>query len=474
MNHAENWLLFLGLFAPLFGIGALFLGPAKSSLRTTSSISATIALASSLITTFGRKQPALNGILPGLQYDGISASLMPGVAAITLSVLLSMPKRELVRKYAIAILSTYAAIALLMMSHHVVWLEIAWILSCAPILFVSNPRPRRVAFLYFATSTILVVLGCSVLSRGAPSLNLEHLALDATAHPMGFGLLILGISIRLGVVPFHSWMLTLFQEGPLAPAMVMIMPMPSLVVVERLVTPTVATRLTEVPGAPAAWIVASALLAAGMTLVQSRLRRALGWFAIAVQSAVLLGVLDPNPIGHTGGIAMWMTLALSLTGFGITVHALVSRCGDLRIDSYSGFNRDMPMISVLFLVFGLACAGLPGTVDFVSEDLTLHGSIAHHPLELIGFISAESVMAFSVLWLSSRIFFGKYTTRHRISPILRREHSVLVGLAVAILLAGLFPQGLANWWKSAKTLDTQSPMALSKTHNKAGTPIKSN
>ncbi|MBK8409874.1 MAG: hypothetical protein IPL19_18075 [Sandaracinaceae bacterium] len=97
-------------------------------------------------------------------------------------------------------------------------------------------------------------------------------------HPWALGLVVLGLALRLGVFPFHTWLVGLFENAPFGPLIMSVAPMPALIVVERVVTPSVAATLGEVPERMAS--LARLLLGARgrMVLVQTGLRRALGWF----------------------------------------------------------------------------------------------------------------------------------------------------------------------------------------------------
>ena len=184
-----------------------------------------------------------------------------------------------------------------------------------------------------------------------------------------------------------------------------------------------------------------------MVLVQTRLRRALGWFVVSLHSSIFLAVLDPNPVGHMGGLAMWAASTLALTGFSVVVWGLLTRRGDIDLTQHSGLHDAMPTLGAGFLLFGLACVGLPGTIDFISEDLTLHGSIAHHPLLLLGFLGGVSLLGYAVLFLAFRIFLGprpRALRSIRVPDALPREKWVLVAVAVLLLAGGLMPQSVAH------------------------------
>ncbi|MBK8409875.1 MAG: hypothetical protein IPL19_18080 [Sandaracinaceae bacterium] len=148
-----------------------------------------------------------------------------------------------------------------------------------------------------------------------------------------------------------------------------------------------------------------------------------------------------------GGLAMWAASTLALTGFSVVVWGLLTRRGDIDLTQHSGLHDAMPTLGAGFLLFGLACVGLPGTIDFISEDLTLHGSIAHHPLLLLGFLGGVSLLGYAVLFLAFRIFLGprpRALRSIRVPDALPREKWVLVAVAVLLLAGGLMPQSVAH------------------------------
>jgi NADH:ubiquinone oxidoreductase subunit 4 (subunit M) len=110
-------------------------------------------------------------------------------------------------------------------------------------------------------------------------------------------------------------------------------------------------------------------------------------------------------------------------------------------------------------------------VDFISEDLTLHGSIAHHPLLLLGFLSGVSLLGYAVLFLAFRIFLGPRPhglASIRVPDALPREKLVLVAIAVLLLAGGLMPQAVASQLTRQAAPSDDAPVHVSMHHGDGG------
>jgi NADH-quinone oxidoreductase subunit M len=443
----EQVLLTLALGLPLLAAVAVWFWPSLAARRPLVLLAPTLTLLSFGWLLIQGDEVGLDAAHTGLSLDAVARPLLLATSGAVLAVLAALPQREMTRHQVGAVLLVYSGACWMLLSHGVVSLMIGYVLTSLPVLLFSEFRARRLARFSQAASALLVGAGLAWLSNAAGSTALASLPPVVQQHPWALGLVVLGLAVRLGVFPFHTWLVGLFENAPFGPLIMSVAPMPALIVVERVVTPSVAATLGEVPGASASLLVLSSALAAAMVLVQTRLRRALGWFVVSLHSTIFLGVLDPNPVGHMGGLAMWAASTLALTGFGVVVWALVTRRGDIDLTQHSGFHDDAPTLGAAFLLFGLACVGLPGTIDFISEDLTLHGSIAHHPLLLIGFLSGVSLLGYAVLFLAFRIFLGprpRSLASIRVPDALPREKLVLIAIAVLLLGGGLMPQTVAR------------------------------
>jgi NADH-quinone oxidoreductase subunit M len=89
----------------------------------------------------------------------------------------------------------------------------------------------------------------------------------------------------------------------------------------------------------------------------------------------------------------------------------------------------------------LGSIGLPGTSGFIGEFLIIVGAFKYSSLVVIGAASGIILSAVYMLYLYKRIIFG-VINNEKLKDILdlnHREKVILIPLAIAVLLIGIFP-----------------------------------
>jgi NADH:ubiquinone oxidoreductase subunit 4 (subunit M) len=368
-------------------------------------------------------------VASGLHLDAVSFPRIATLGAMTIVLFATLPRRITSWSLTVAIMALVAANLMVVVAPGRALTAVGWVASC---LLTSAVLPsgqaRRLAFPYL------------VLAAGA---GVAGLALDGIA---GMSLLLLAVAVRLGVFPFHSWVVGAYQLAPTSVAVMVAAPMSAIALVARSplgLDGTLGTSLTIA-------LVVSAMIAGGLTLVQRELARAVGFLTVSVQTIVLVGLMDSDDIGHVGGLMMWNLTGLALMGLGLVVAALRSRVGPVSLVNHSGLMGQTPVFAALFLLFGLAAVGAPGTADFASEDLVLHGGMAHHPALLFLFISAVSIQGYAVMYLFFRVFYGPPSGLTMADAALR-ERIALIALGACLVLTGLAPQLIVDGWMANAT-----------------------
>jgi NADH-quinone oxidoreductase subunit M len=195
---------------------------------------------------------------------------------------------------------------------------------------------------------------------------------------------------------------------------------------------------------------ATAVYAAGMALVQQEARRFFCFLFLSHSALVLVGIDTVSPVGLTGGLSVWLSVGLALTGFGLTLRSVESRLGRLSLREYHGLAQYMPTISALFLMTGLASVGFPGTFGFVGTELLVDGAIQLAPQ--VGFLVAlaTALNGIAVLHVYFRVFNGSRYAGSLLLQIRVPERIAVVALAALILGGGVFPQpGIASRHRAA-------------------------
>jgi NADH-quinone oxidoreductase subunit M len=190
-----------------------------------------------------------------------------------------------------------------------------------------------------------------------------------------------------------------------------------------------------------------------MALVQHEARRFFCYVFLSHSSLVLVGMEVANRLGLTGALCVWISVGLSLAGFGLTLRSVEARRGRLSLEQFHGLYEHMPMLAVLFLITGLGSIGFPGTLGFVGTELLVEGAVKVYPLVGTAIVIAGALNGLAILHAYFRVFTG---TRHMTSIDLRirwPEQIAMLIFAILILGGGLFPQpGVESRYEAAVKL----------------------
>jgi NADH-quinone oxidoreductase subunit M len=130
----------------------------------------------------------------------------------------------------------------------------------------------------------------------------------------------------------------------------------------------------------------------------------------------------------------------------LCVGVLYDRLHSREISSYGGVVNTMPKFAALMVLFGMANAGLPGTSGFVGEFFVILGTFQANAW--LAFFAALTLIlgAAYTLWMVKRVVFGEVANAGvaGLSDVSPREFWMLMVLAVAVLLVGVWPAPLVD------------------------------
>src|SRR5438093_234556 len=148
--------------------------------------------------------------------------------------------------------------------------------------------------------------------------------------------------------------------------------------------------------------VATALLAATIGLVQSRIKRALAYSTVSQLGYMFLAM---GVGAYAAGIFHLYThaffKALLFLGSGAVIHALG---GEQDLRRMGGLRRELPIAYSTFLVGAMAIAGVPGLAGFFSKDEVLFQTYAggHTLLWIVGLVTSllTAIYMFRLVFLA--------------------------------------------------------------------------
>ena len=378
-----------------------------------------------------------------LVVDELSAPLLPLGAMLYLMTVLTTLSTK-VNRFSFGWTLFSESILLATLSCREPWAIIALMsVATLPPLLEMHARKQSTRFycLHMGLFVALMVAGQALVPAGASALN----------PPVIAGcLLTAGALLRSGITPLHCWMTDLFEKATFGTALLFVTPMTGAYAVMRLVLPIA-------PDWALQWIAIVSLFtsvyAAGMALVQHEARRFFCYVFLSHSSLVLVGLEMVTPLGLAGALCVWLSVGISLLGFGLTLRSVEARTGRLSLDSFHGLYEHAQVLAGLFLLTGLASIGFPGTIGFVGTELLVEGAVEVYPLVGLAVVLAAMLNGVAVVLAYFRVFTG---TRHQASVSLHcrlSERIAILVLTVLILGGGLYPQpGAASRYHAAVAL----------------------
>lgn len=362
--------------------------------------------------------------------DELSAPLLPLATIVYLVTVLSTLRTK-IQRFSFPLTLISEAILLATLSCRVSWVLVA-LLSIATVPpwveMRSRNRCTRVYSLHMGLFVLLLLIGYGLLQLGA----------SPQEPPLLAGALLTAATLlRSGIVPVHCWMTDLFEKATFGTAILFVTPLTGAYAVMRLVLPVA-------PDWALHWIallsLVTAAYAAGMALVQTEARRFFCYLFLSNASLVLVGLELVTPIGLTGALCVWLSVGLSLTGFGITLRSIESRIGRVSLADYHGLYDQMPAMAGFFLLTGLAAIGFPGTIGFIAIELLVEGAVGVYPQVGSAVVVAAALNGIAILLAYFRIFTGRRAaTQVSLSARWPERISILL-LTLLIVGGGIIPQ----------------------------------
>ena len=343
------------------------------------------------------------------------------------------------------------------------------LLSIPLYVLAAFARPRQESeeaglkyFLLGAFSTGFVVYGIALVfgATGATSLHAIVEADSAGAsNPLlltiGAALILVGLSFKVGAVPFHMWTPDVYQGAPSAVTGFMaagakIAGFAALLRVFALAFPSLAADLT-----PILAVISALTMIVGnlLAISQTNIKRLLAYSSIAHAGYILMVFV---PYGQRGVVAtsvaagLFYLVSYTLTNFGVwaVVIALEKKEGKgLEIADYAGLGRKHPRLAAAMAVFMLSLTGIPPTLGFVGKFYLFRAAIEgqFYLLAVIGVVTSL-ISAYYYLRVVVTMYMRDGDPETTSEPWLNLTWA---GTAVLTVIIGLLPGPLFDWASQA-------------------------
>jgi NADH-quinone oxidoreductase subunit M len=248
--------------------------------------------------------------------------------------------------------------------------------------------------------------------------------------------------IKLPMVPFHNWLPDAHSEAPTAGSLILagLLLKTGAYGIIRFVVPLFPEASAAIAGWAMLFGVFGIVYGAMMAFAQTDIKRLIAYTSVSHMGFVLLGIFSFQEIALQGVVMQMITHGISTGALFLLAGMLKERLHTRDIAQMGGLWTSMPAMGGIALVFVMASLGLPLLGNFIAEFLVLLGAfLVNIPLSVIATLG----FVFSALYslrLMQRVFLGPLTVATPVKDLNRREMAIMVVLAVAIVLLGVYPQ----------------------------------
>jgi NADH-quinone oxidoreductase subunit N len=313
-----------------------------------------------------------------------------------------------------------------------------------------------------ATSAAFLLFGMALVYAELGTLAFAGLTATTISTPdpllvlTGIGLIIVGFSFKLALVPFHLWTPDVYQGAP-APVTAFVATVSKGAMFALLVR---YFSVVDLRGHHVLVIVFTLLAIASMVvgnllaLLQSNVKRLLAYSSIAHLGYLLVAFLASGVLATTA-ITFYLVayFVTTLGAFGVVTVLSTGEREAESLDDYRGLVVRRPWLAALFTAMLLSLAGIPLTAGFVGKFyLTVAaGSAALWPL-LVVMMVASGVGLFYYLRVIVAMFTApstEATDRAGVARVPLVAGVTLAALTIVLVWFGLYPGPLIALIRSA-------------------------
>jgi NADH-ubiquinone oxidoreductase chain 4 len=177
------------------------------------------------------------------------------------------------------------------------------------------------------------------------------------------------------------------------------------------------------------------------TIVQQDTKRLIAYSSIAHMGVVVLGLFSNTIIGIEGGILLALAHGFVSPALFICVGGIIyDRTGTRIINYIRGLVTYMPIFCLLFFIFTLCNTGIPLSLNFLGEALSLTGIYQRNPIITVLGATGIVLSACYSIFLYNRISYGTFSPHLKpLKDINRREFILLLSLLIPTIALGIYP-----------------------------------
>jgi NADH-quinone oxidoreductase subunit M len=491
MEHILSFLIFFPAVAAAFG----FMISSKSIRSYAITITAIEFLVSLLLWSnfdmsnmrmqFVEQLPLIEsfGISYYLGLDGFSLFLVIMTTFMTMMSLIGLTDTKNIKNMIASVLVLEMTMVGVFVSLDAIIFYVFWELSLVPMLYIigawGGPRKLYAAvkfFLYTFTGSLFLLLGMlytaylfhQATGQWSFSITDWHLLqMPFSTQLWIFAAMGIGFAVKVPMFPFHTWLPYAHGQAPTIGSVIL-----AAILLKMGSYGFLRFSLPIFPDASVYFMIPIAIIAlimivytAMVAFAQKDIKQVIAYSSVSHMGVIILGTFALNAEGIGGSLYLAIAHGIVSGALFMLVGVIYDRRHTKMISEFGGLAKVMPMYATIFGIMMMSSVGLPLTISFVGEFLSLLGFYQVSPVMTA--IAGTSIILGAIYMLNiyREAFFGVPNEKNSVLKDLNgRELTALVPLVAIVIWLGVYPKPVLG------PIDTASKGLVNFMYHKAVAP----
>jgi len=429
------------------------------------------------------------GISYNFGVDGISLFLVILSTFTTMIALIGLSIEKDIKNLIISVLILEMTMVGVFLSLDVILFYLFWELSLVPMLYIIGAwgSDRRIYaaikfFLYTFAGSVLMLVGILYMGyiyfqiTGVWSFSIadwQLMILPFDTQLWLFGAFFLAFAVKVPMFPFHTWLPYAHGQAPTIGSVIL-----AAVLLKMGTYGFIRFSLPLFPDASVYFLYPIAIIAIIMVIyaamvayAQEDMKQVIAYSSISHMGIIILGTFAMNAEGITGSIFLMISHGIVSGALFMLVGVIYDRRHTKMMSEFGGLATVMPSFATIYGIMLMASVGLPLTIGFVGEFLSLMGF--YKVSWIMTLIAGSGIILGAVYMLNlyKKSFFGEITNEknRNLKDLNKRELSALIPLVALVVLLGIYPKPIlgpidASVKKMIRLMETKAVLVDTKEH----------
>ena len=399
--------------------------------------------------------------------DGISLFIIIMASFFTMLGIATLTETRRIKDLIITLLFLQMTMVGVFAALDAILFYVFWELSLVPMLLIIGiwGGPLRIYasvkfFLYTFAGSLVMLVGMLFMAyyyyQATASIAPDHigtwsfslmdwynLRLGVDLQLWLFAAFFMGFAIKVPMFPFHTWLPYAHGQAPTIGSVIL-----AAVLLKMGTYAFIRFSLPLFPDASVFFMYPVAILAIIMIIytamvayAQKDIKQVVAYSSVSHMGVIILGTFALNVEGITGSVFLMIAHGIVSGALFLLVGVIYDRRHTKLMSEFGGLAHVMPKYATIFGIMMMASVGLPLTINFVGEFLSLLGFYKQSHMMTLLAGTAIIVGAIYMLAAYKKAFFGEVTHEENknLKDLNKTELLGLIPLTIIAIWLGVYP-----------------------------------